>query len=137
MYKQFDKKTVISLTDHIMDALKNIGKDNGIVFDKGRVGYDDSSFHFDLKCRLVTAPPKSVKDYEYLSKQYNLPEINSIVVGKNGKNLKIVGANLRARRYPILIESENGEKRKTSIDYIQELCDIKSPSINFIANNGI
>ena len=121
------REKVIEITERIIEKLKEVEKEYEIKIEKGRVGYDSNSFHFDLKCRLADAPPRMEEDYEFLRSDFldtnsKLPDLHTIITTRAGKQFKIVGANLRARKYPILIEDiESGDIHKSDIVQVQDM----------------
>lgn len=111
------------ILDDLNTAVAGVLEKHGMEKEKGHLSYDDTSVRFTLSARLLDSDGNRIADgaeekalrshFEYCLKAKNLPQkligARFTVPGRNGY-FRITGYNGKARRYPVLFESETGRE---------------------------
>jgi len=116
--KSFTRESVKSVSQDIVDLLKEYGEKHGlsITSDGGR--FDDTSFKMKIKCDVLDdsghIETEIEKNFKVYACQYGLkPEDLGETFIHNGQNFKIAGCKVPRRntRYPIVGQEMFSERR--------------------------
>jgi len=101
------------------EALKAIAEKHGLDIKVGNMTYTADDINVKVTLRLDDAESPLVKAYNTYKDLENLPPINTII-SVNGKKIKVVGYNTRARKYPIVIKDvKNHQEYKISAEQLR------------------
>jgi len=118
------KEMANTIGDEVMEAVKLIAEKYGMVVKRGGGVYTDSSYKinnimFDVKgenanSRFTNSELEQMKE-EFSFARLTHPEIYELNVGDvfedavNGKSVVLLGWKRRNRKYPVLVETLDGE----------------------------
>lgn len=119
-----DRDTLRMLREDIQNAINEVAAKHGLTADLGNIRYDREGTSFTSKVTVETggqadvADRKADKAAENFKRYAVLEGLEPSDFGKEftyaGRNLKIVGYNTRAKKYPISLEDQNGRGFKVS-----------------------
>jgi len=105
------------LREAIHVALKDVGDAFNVNFKVKSVKYTQHDVTVKIIGQQRDSEPAIVRDYHAMSVRLNLPELGS-VYEIDGRNYKVIGWNRGARKYPVLIEDDEGRGYKISYEQL-------------------
>jgi len=116
-----DKDVLRQIVNEILVQLAPLADKHDLIIEKQSVSYAQDNFDIKLNVRNKNAKSNMEKDYLRLKAVHpGLPELNT-TFKYSEKNVKMVGANLRAHKYPFLVEGEDGKIYKLPKDAVLHL----------------
>lgn len=118
-----EKKDLEGIRWHLEQALADIGFEYGIELKLGTMRHDNFSFTATLKGRKTEVNGKSGEqlEFEKYCGKFSVPaEYYGKEFAKDGKTMRVVGINQRAKKFPVIIQNtETQEKyRMTALGVI-------------------
>jgi hypothetical protein len=119
--ESFDRATVKALRSEIEAALASVSKKYGIEISAGNATFTSSNVTFKIQAAVVAASgmvmSKSVSDFNMYSRYNGLKANLGDKFSFRGTEYTVVGWKARARKNPVLVES-NGKSFRISVELI-------------------
>lgn len=107
---KFNSEEFNKFRESIKNAVKDVEKEFGVEIQFGKISYDETQF--DIKTTVFNGSVEDGKKTEYL-KLCGLYNLEKEDFGKwfsyKNKKTKIIGLETSRRKYPILVEDEDGK----------------------------
>lgn len=110
--EKFDQATCGTVGDEAMQALAEVAEKYGLtlVRERGSFDRDGSSFTFKASFKVMTEGGQPA-DFAKKARRLGLPEdCWGAEVEMSEGMCRVIGINLRARKYPVLTQKLNGER---------------------------
>ena len=121
----FDKGNLPELRKDINEALKAIAEKHNISISLGKCSFTNQCAEFKLDASIITEDgvmTKEASDFLRCSFKYGLDDSDLFKVfkGNDGKDYKLVGANINARKAPLVIQDiVTGKEYKCMTGFIR------------------
>ena len=113
---KIDRSTCQAIAAEAMAALEAVAARHGLTVSQERGTFDPANFTFKAKFTAQTANGAPA-DFARNAQALGLPPgCYGTEIRHNGNRVKIVGFELRRRKYPVLVELEDGAKRLITLD---------------------
>ena len=129
---QFTKNEIREFRTQFKEAVKQLEKDFNVDINIGNIRYDAVEFSGKMTVKKTTkdavayAEDKIKSNFERLAPSYG---VNPNWYGKTyisqGKTMKVVGINTRARKYPIMLKGSDGKSYKSSPSILRVMMNRK------------
>lgn len=121
MTKKIDVQTISEITKKMKKAMAAIEKQFGVkIAQAGNISYDNSQFKIKYEVKIDDPEIEVEKARINFERNAMFHDLNMDGFGKTYKDgtkiLKVIGFNGKARKFPIELEDQNGNKYKTSIE---------------------
>ena len=131
--KRFDKTNLKEMRESINSALTQVSDAYNVELKIGRINYEPTGFSTKLEVSLVVdgqVQTKEARDFGSLASLYDCKFPLGFEFSQGTKTYKVVGLKSRARKYPILCEDVNSDKRYNfKIDWVNKEYDSKNVEV--------
>lgn len=110
LFPQFDKTTLDRLRKLLNVKLGEITAEHCVRFTIGNMRYSEKNVRMQIEATISGGKTTSQSDYEKAQKLFNLQPLGSTIFSPMRGNCKIVGYKSRARKYPIIVEANDGKR---------------------------
>lgn len=123
---QFDRGILSAIDADVIEALKPVAEKYGIDISKGRGTFSNTNFTMKIEMSVVgddgNAVTKEVRDYQSYAHLYDLsPEWLGKTFMNNGREFKICGLSMKAKKYPVLAECDGDTYKFTPAAVIAKM----------------
>lgn len=126
--KQFDRKIVKELSDEIVEILrKELSEKYELNIERGNCSYQDTNFSLQINVAIekdgvvLTREAQAFIDFiDMFSNGRLKPSDLNKEFKLSGDTFKIIGLSTKSKKYPIIVEKDNGKQYKYAIDIIAE-----------------
>jgi hypothetical protein len=93
------------------DIMTAITERYGLAVEVGNMSYQHDEVSVKLNFRLLSAGNVLEADYDMFKALYGLPDLFQTVI-INNEEMKIIGYKPKKRKYPVIVENQNGKRYK-------------------------
>jgi len=130
--KEFNRPACRILSKAVEAALAPVGKEFGVDFSYKGGNYSPANLTMKIEAAIIGADgqvkSREAEDFKKMAQYYGLEadDLNKEVV-LNGRRGKIIGLKPRSRKYPIIVEVENGKMFKYPVNSVLRALGRKVP----------
>ena len=113
--KEFNKATLVEFRNELNDLLAKYEKKSVVELQSKGIRYTSNTITVSVEGKLTGTQSKDVKALELFTK---FKENDIIDINQLGK-VKVVGYNVKAKKYPYIVEATNGKQYKLSHNQVE------------------
>jgi hypothetical protein len=126
---KIDPKACVIIGDDALAALATVAEKHGLTLTRESGRYDDSNFTLKVKFTVVTSDGAPA-DFAQNAVRLGLPEdCWGREIRYRGEKVKIVGLDMRRRKYPVVVKRPTGRNILLTVDGVRgqlALADIEA-----------